>query len=565
MRSFLTLFIFCLCPAAFGQTAENDRLLSSMLKELDRSFKALKDAEKPSLYYLAYEVEDNQETYLSALLGAVRYDSDTHTRQLTVDARVGDRRLDSTHQIKGMEGWYSWDQGQNTRIATDDDEASVRAGLWLATDKTAKEARERFTKVLTNKAVTAEEEDKSDDFSVETPSRHYDRADHPKVDKAAWRARVSKLSSALKKYPFIIDCGVNFGAETVNRYMLNSEGGQVVTGNRYIRLSYHLTARTTDGMDLQRYESYDADRIEDLPSDETVLKDMERSAGELEALTRAPLVEPYTGPAIFKARAAGVYFHEILGHRLEGHRQKLEEEGQTFTKKLGLPITADFISVYDDAPRHDAHGHFLRGFYRFDDEGMPSRRVVLVEKGVLKGFLTYRSPINNFPNSNGHGRRQAGHQIVARMGNTMIEASKAVPYPRLREMLIEEIKKQKKPYGLVFDDISGGFTMTGRFFTQSFKVIPLLVYRVYPDGRPDEVVRGVDIVGTPLTSFTKIIAASDDYDVFNGTCGAESGGVPVSGVAPSLLFSEVEVEKKLKFSEKPPILPPPHHDNGGKR
>ncbi|MFA5140103.1 MAG: TldD/PmbA family protein [Elusimicrobiota bacterium] len=565
MRLSLALILLSLCSASFAQTPENDVLLRSMRKELDRSFNALKEAEKPPLYYLAYEVEDDQETYLSALLGAVRYDSDTHTRSLTVDARVGDPHLDSTHQIKGMEGWYSWDRGQHARIATDDDDASVRADLWLATDKTAKAARERYTKVQTNKAVTAEEEDKSDDFSVETPSKHYDRAEHPKVDKAAWRARVSKLSTALKKYPFIIDCGVSFDAETVNRYILNSEGGQVVTGNRYIRLSYYLTARTTDGMDLQRYESYDSDKLEDLPSDEIVLKDMERSAGELEALTKAPLVEPYTGPAIFKAKATGVYFHEILGHRLEGHRQKLEEEGQTFTKKLGLPITADFISVYDDASLHDAHGQFLRGFYRFDDEGVPSRRVPLVEKGVLKGFLMSRSPINNFPKSNGHGRRQAGRQVVARMGNTMVEASKTVPYPRLREMLIDEIKKQNKPYGLVFEDISGGFTMTGRWLTQSFKVIPLLVYRVYPDGRPDEVVRGVDIVGTPLTSFTKIIAAGDDYDVFNGTCGAESGGVPVSGVGPSLLFSEVEVEKKLKFSEKPPILPPPHHDKGGKQ
>jgi predicted Zn-dependent protease len=130
-------------------------------------------------------------------------------------------------------------------------------------------------------------------------------------------------------------------------------------------------------------------------------------------------------------------------------------------------------------------------------------------------------------------------------------------------MLIEECRRQEKPYGLIFDDISGGFTMTGRGGPQAFKVLPLLVTRVYADGRPDEIVRGVDIVGTPLTSFSKIIMAADDDGVFNGTCGAESGWVPVSAVSPSLLVTEIEVEKRRKGQDKPPILPPP--STGGDR
>jgi len=130
-------------------------------------------------------------------------------------------------------------------------------------------------------------------------------------------------------------------------------------------------------------------------------------------------------------------------------------------------------------------------------------------------------------------------------------------------MLIEECGRQGKPYGLVFDDISGGFTMTGRGGPQAFKVLPLFVTRVYADGRPDEVVRGVDIVGTPLTSFSKIIMAADDADVFNGTCGAESGWCPVSAVSPSLLVTEIEVEKRRKGQDKPPILPRP--STGGDR
>jgi hypothetical protein len=134
-----------------------------------------------------------------------------------------------------------------------------------------------------------------------------------------------------------------------------------------------------------------------------------------------------------------------------------------------------------------------------------------------------RSPIQGFDHSNGHGRRQPGLEVVSRQSNLLVESSHAVPEARLREMLVEEIKRQNKPYGLYFRDVTGGFTTTGRQGLQAFKVIPIVVYKVFPDGRPDELIRGADIVGTPLASFAKILATSDRPQVFNGYCGAESG------------------------------------------
>ena len=561
----LLLVVACGGRCAFAAGgAEDDVLLSAMHKELARSFETLQAAESQPLYYLGYEVYDTQSCELTAILGSLRSEEEHHQRFLTVDVRIGSHKLDNTHQIKGPSGWYEWMPWQRAELVTEDEEGALRNDLWLATDKAYKSAQERFAKVKSNVAVTAEEEDKSDDFSVESSSRFYERIEHPEIDKANWRARLRRLSGTFKKYPFVIDTHVTFEVETTNRYMVNSEGNEIVTGNRYVRLSYLIEARTDDGMDLERFHSYDADRIEDLPADEAVIRDMERSAEELRTLREAPVVDPYTGPAIFRAKATGVYFHEILGHRLEGERQKIEEEGQTFTDKLGEPITADFVSVYDDPTmRLWRDGRFLRGFSRYDDEGMPSQRVSLVENGILKGFLMSRSPVEGFLKSNGHGRRSAGRAVAARMGNTIVEASHTVPYERLREMLIEEVKNQNKPYGLIFEDIAGGFTVTERGFAQVFKVEPRLVYRVYPDGRPDEAVRGVDIVGTPLLSFTKIIAAADDYDIFNGYCGSASGMLPVASVAPSMLFSEIEVEKQYKRSDKPPVLPPPFHDTKG--
>ena len=192
---------------------------------------------------------------------------------------------------------------------------------------------------------------------------------------------------------------------------------------------------------------------------------------------------------------------------------------------------------------------------------MAARPVSVVEKGILKTFLMSRSPIQGFPHSNGHGRRQTGAEVVSRQSNLLVESSRQVSGERLREMLVAEIKRQNKPYGLRFDNITGGFTTTGRAGVQAFKVIPLVVYRVYADGRPDELVRGVDIVGTPLAALTRIITTSDVQHVFNGVCGAESGSVPVSAVAPAMLFSEMEVQKRAHEHDRPPILPPPGFDS----
>jgi predicted Zn-dependent protease len=130
-------------------------------------------------------------------------------------------------------------------------------------------------------------------------------------------------------------------------------------------------------------------------------------------------------------------------------------------------------------------------------------------------------------------------------------------------LFIEEIKKQGKTFGLLIDDIAGGFTFTGRGQPQAFQVEPLVVYKVYADGRPDELVRGVDIVGTPLLSLTKIVATGDTTEVFNGYCGAESGSVPVSASAPPMLITEMEVQKKGSSTDRPPVLPPPAHDHSG--
>jgi predicted Zn-dependent protease len=376
-------------------------------------------------------------------------------------------------------------------------------------------------------------------------------------DRSLWENKVKKYSALFLKNKDIYGGQAWFSFTVERKNLVTTEGVKLAQNLIYSRLFVTGFIKADDGMELPLYLSYFAFKPGDLPKDEVIVADIEGMIKKLEILRNAPVVDPYTGPAILSGRAAGVFFHEIFGHRIEGHRQKREEEGQTFKKKIDEKILPEAFTVVFDPTIKNYAGRELVGFYKYDDEGVPTRRVQVVENGVFKSFLMSRSPVEGFSNSNGHGRAQAGFRPVARQSNLIVESKAPAPEAELRRMLIEECKKQDKPFGLLFQDIQGGFTFTGRTIPNAFNVLPTEVYRVYTDGRPDELVRGVDLVGTPLVMFSMVSQAGDRFDLFNGVCGAESGGVPVSAVSPALLVSQVEVQKKSKSQERPPILPRP--------
>jgi len=368
------------------------------------------------------------------------------------------------------------------------------------------------------------------------------------------------LSGIFRAHPGILTDSVSLSLNTEYDTFVSSEGSRLAYPKQNFRIVVVASTRADDGMDLRLARTFEGRTEQDLPPQAELEKQIGELAAQLDTLRTAPPAEPFAGPALLSGRASAVFFHEVLGHRLEGQRQRGTQEGETFTKDVGKPILPAFLSVADDPTLESSAGVHLNGFYRFDDEGQPAQRVELVDQGVLKQFLMSRMPIAHFDTSNGHGRAQAGHMPTGRQGNLIVTADAAKPDKKLRQMLLEEIKKQKKPYGLYFADIASGFTLTQRFAPQSFQVIPQLVYRVYHDGRPDELVRGVNIVGTPQASLLKIVAAGDKPEVFNGECGAESGVVPVSAVAPALLFSEMETQKAAQGNSRPPILPSPVAD-----
>ncbi len=531
-------------------------LMGLLADELRYSMEKLVNDDGLRPYYLAYTVNEQRIAVLSASLGALVRDSDDHSRRLSIDVRVGDYQLDNTHQIRGAGPGRAYGGGAAALPLTDEADA-IRHILWLRTDKAFKRAAQRLLQVKTNLKVKVEEEDKSDDFSKEVPNVFAEAPARLVLDKKLWADRLRKISATARDHPLIYQSSITLGTLAGTRTMASSEGTRLQTAQTRYRVTISASTKAEDGMDIGQNFDFNAATPDKLPSVERISAAFKRVMDQVLALRAAPLAEPYTGPAILRNRASAVFFHEIFGHRIEGHRQKDVTEGQTFTKRIGKPVLPEFISVFDDPTRRRFGDIDLRGYYLFDDEGVPGTNVTLVDKGILKTFLLSRSPVKGFPKSNGHGRCDPGLAVVSRQANLMVESSKHVPFNRLRELLIEECKQQGKPYGLLFEDISGGFTTTSRRGPQAFKVLPIVVYKLYVDGRADELIRGVDIVGTPLSCFERITWTGDDSEVFNGTCGAESGWVPVSAISPSILVTAIEIEKRHLQQSRPPILDPP--------
>ena len=552
----LTCLPLVAAPAAADKatTKPADALLQIMKSELDRARKDLAKSD-PAPYFLSYTIYDQDQILIAASYGGLLTDTAERKRTADVTMRVGTPELDNTHGQSRQSGMTSGP------LPLNDDSDAIARSLWELTDRAYKRAAPSYLNVKTNTAVQAEEEDKSPDFSKADPRIHVgERLTDPRFDREAWKGEVRRLSGAFRKYPDVYFATVLLQISSSNSRMVSSEGAEIATPSGSARLLIEAQTRADDGMDLLRVETFQAPLASGLPSETDIAAKIEKMATDLKSLRAAPVAEPYDGPALLSGRAAAVFFHEVLGHRLEGHRQRDEEEGQTFTKKVGQEVLPKFLSVMDDPTLRELDGVKLSGTYEFDSEGTPAQRVEVIENGILKNFLMSRMPIKNFDNSNGHGRNQPGLMPTGRQGNLVVSSTQSVPESEMREKLIELVKKEGKPYGLYFDDIQGGFTLTTRSLPQAFQVLPVIVYKVYPDGRPDELVRGVDIVGTPLAALTRIITTGDKQHVFNGICGAESGSVPVSAVAPAMLFSEMEVQKRAHGHDRPPILPAPGAD-----
>jgi predicted Zn-dependent protease len=562
-RAFAPLLL--VLTAAAAPSAPADPVQGALVAELGRSVAKLRMPGYEAPYFISYAVTEHDDVDLVARHGALHGNQRTTNRQAYVEVRVGDYKFDNTadEQISGGADAAAdavYEPGSD--MAIDDDAAALRGQLWLLTDTRYKQALAALNLKRGQRATSMVEDADLPSFARAKPSVHADAPAKVAVDRDRWAGELRAASTAFTRHPAIFDDAVSLTVQHERRWLVNSEGTRLTSERTIWGLTVECHVRAADGAVIEHTQAWYGAGEGELPSGKTLLGHIERLAGEAEALRAAPIIDPYTGPAILLEDATGVLFHEVIGHRLEGERLADDEEGHTFKGQQGTRVIPTFLDVLDDPTQRSQGGHSLNGHYDFDDEGVASEPVTLIDHGVLRAFLTSRRPVSGQVRSNGHGRAEGSYDPMARMGVTIVRSHQAVPMKKLEEMLLAEARKQGKPYGLVIVDVTGGDTNTAADGYQAFRGSPQLVYKVDAKTGARTLVRGVEMVGTPLSSINKIIATSDTVGVFNGYCGAESGFVPVSVLAPAVLMTEIELQRSQKTRQKPLLLPPPWAKGG---
>lgn len=554
----LLSFLFAICCMDIC-AQDSDVLLQTLKDELNSEYQQLRQQPvKP--YFMSLRVNDFRRVTIQSNMGVAATEDIQEGRTLTPQIRVGNPRLDNFKLItQGAANTQGRDIAPWVLPMNDNDVEGIRAGIWSEVrrryDFAVNVYRETQAKVSTNVA----DEDTAACFSVAPIEQYYEQpltAEQKKIDIEAWHNRMNKVSAVMAAYPELQGGTAQLNFEVSRQYIVNTEGTFVVQNRIAARVMITAQGMASDGMVLPVSFDYYATSLDKLPDVDVMIVKAKELVQRVKALMKAPVANPYTGPAILSGPASGVFFHEIFGHRLEAHR--LKSGGETFRNMVGKNVLPSDFSVYCDPTLSYYRDKELNGHYLFDSEGVRSRRVDNIKNGVLNEFLLSRVPMDGFPQSNGHGRASDGHDAVSRQSSLIVETTAPQTEEKLREMLRAEAKKQGKEYGYYFLTVTGGFTTTGQGNTMnSFNVSPVEVYRVYVDGRPDELVRGVDLIGTPLSMFSHIAAAGNEPTLFTGSCGAESGWVPVACVSPQIYVTQIETQRRKKAQQTPQILAAP--------
>ncbi len=548
---------FSLTKASISAVQAKDRsdyiVLQAMEDELMRSQEKLKLEGYETPYFISYQIKDNEYYSIKGKYGAIASSENDRIRRLFVDVRVGNYDFDNS--IKGRSGGGVPFHGASD-VPVDNDPDAIRAALWQATDLAYKGALTQYFNRKANNVLEIKDTN-SKSFTREKSHDYYGPELNLTFNPGEWKDKIREISSVYKNYKELTNADIVITAQKETVYFINTEGTSYIRDEVLYSIDAQVTTRAKDGKVISNYRNLYYVSPKQIPSVKEIKAIVNEMVEETLVMRNAEVLSPVSVPALLEPEAAGVVFHEAIGHRLEGERQIDDNEGQTFKEKVGEEIIPPFLSIIDDPSMKNFNGTHLMGYYPFDDQGVPGERVVLIDKGILRNFLLSRTPVNGFERSNGHGRASYGRAPIARMSNTIIESDTEYSKEKLKELLIEEVKRQNKPFGLLIKRMKGGETNTSSYNFQAYRATPVAIYKVDPKTGEETPVRDVEIVGTPLVSINKIIATGDDYSVFNGFCGAESGYIPVSTVAPSILVSEIELQRKSSKKEKLPLLPPP--------
>jgi len=540
-------------------------LLSAMEREMKRSLEGLRVPGSPRPYHLMYSLRRTEAVDLKAAYGSMVRNRSYDRSALYVDVRVGNHRFDNVVD-GGLHDEATERESADWLDAPDDlDPEALQVALWKLTQLRFDEALEDY--LDHRKAMVSEFlRDEVEAFSRERPIHHIEDLTEVPFPVQAWAATLRELSRGFTQHPWIFDPALNLRAERIQRWLVNSEGTRVLTEDLFVEVYVGGWVLTEDGAYVEASRTLYARSVDRVPTADALRAAADEIVAELRELENAESPASFIGPALLAGQAAATMFHEALGHRLEGERLVARGETRTFAERLGERILPTGLSVVDDPTITEACGQELYGSYRVDDQGVKAQRAELVKDGVLTGFLQSRHPSRHGQHSNGHGRHDGVEGVMARMGNLIIEGdpAHAKSWDALLEQLGELARSRGSRYAAIIRRVDAGETSTSSYDFQVFKGELAEVALLDVETGAVRRVRDVEFIGTPLSALQRIVAYGAEPEVDQGFCYAESGAVPVSGVSPAVLLSEVELQQRSTAGFHEPLLPPPFADDGSR-
>ena len=557
------------------QVSISDPILAAMSAELHRSREGLRVPGSPRPYHLAYALRRRRELLLEAAYGSLLRRRVREQGTLAVDVRVGSHEFDNVLD-GGLDGEAHERESAEWLIAPDDlHPMALRYALWKLTQIRFDEALEDYydhRKALVSEFLR----DEVESFTRERTVRHVEPLDESELPIERWAAELVELSRVFLDHPEVHDPALTIRGERLYRWMVDSDGTHVRTSDTWLEFEVRGWILTEDGVYVEASRRCPGRSVGELPDAAGMRAKLDEVLAELRELRDADSPGSFIGPALLSGQAASTMFHEALGDRLEGNRLVARGETRTFAQMLGERVLPVGIDVHDDPTLERAAGHSLWGSYRVDDEGVPAQRAELVKDGILVGFLRNRTPLpeqsprDKGPKapqrSNGHGRTDGIERPMARMGNLIVEGApdRSKSRAELEAELIALAKAQGRRHAAIIHRIQAGETSTDSYDFQVFKGELAHVELLDVETGECRRVRDLELIGTPLSALQRIVGFGGEAGVDHGHCYAESGSVPVGGVSPAILLSEVELQQGSRTGYHDPLLPPPFADDGSR-
>ena len=548
-------------------------LMQALRDEMARSMEqlTLQDAQPP--YFLAYRVFEMATGSASASLGGLLNVTSGLNRQLVVELRVGDYDFDNTNFMSMRN--RSAMLPTVAALSLDDDYDALRRQIWLATDTAYKRAIDQLAgkrAALQNQTQVEE----VPDFTREDPHQ-FDGWTDSGLDTGPVPGLAAEVSVAMRGMPHLSRSEVRVITSFDRTWFVNSEGSEFVRETPYIGLFALAASQADDGAELQDLVCAWVRRWEAMPDTASLTADVQAMAKDLEIRREAPVAERYAGPVLFEGQAAAELIAQVLGPRLIAIRlptpdnpqmeQAMAQFRNPFLDKIGSRVLPRFLSIVSDPTLEAYQGVPLRGRQPVDDDGLPSRRTLLVERGILKTLLSTRVPLAEVPNSSASRWRD-----TPLPSNFFVDPTRGMSADELKEELFLLAEDRGLDHAVVVRRIgsrlakldSGGFGFLG---PEASNVESLLgVYKVYPDGR-EERLRTASLSTISETDFRDIVAVSAATTRHEtgfspasaaGVAGFGGGPVwPVSVITPALLFEDVTIRRPPGNIRKPPLAPHP--------